>query len=216
MLDKILNINPQDKFKSGSKVHAINPYIVHANDYDRQKKDSALFSPLAKLMSKINWHILNLEYPSEEEMLIHFIVDDIEFFTIVNFNELYLNSYQEFSLIKEGFLGNSKVNFEARLEVQKDEISILEIPEKIEINSLTRFFNRMEIHELNAAINQNFYDEIIFGLENGIFNELNYILKVIYTFIKTKHPDKIKKNFILKSQSNIPIIIQQIDIIKTD
>jgi len=216
MLDKILNINPQDKFKSGSKVHAINPYIVHANDYDRQKKDSALFSPLAKLMSKINWHILNLEYPSEEEMLIHFIVDDIEFFTIVNFNELYLNSYQEFSLIKEGFLGNSKVNFEARLEVQKDEISILEIPEKIEINSLTRFFNRMEIQELNAAINQKFYDEIIFGLENGIFNELNYILKVIYTFIKTKHPDKIKKNFILKSQSNIPIIIQQIDIIKTD
>jgi hypothetical protein len=216
MLDKILNINPQDKFKSGSKVHAINPYIVHANDYDRQKKDSALFSPLAKLMSKINWHILNLEYPSEEEMLIHFIVDDIEFFTIVNFNELYLNSHQEFSLIKEGFLGNSKVNFEARLEVQKDEISILEIPEKIEINSLTRFFNRMEIQELNAAINQKFYDEIIFGLENGIFNELNYILKVIYTFIKTKHPDKIKKNFILKSQSNIPIIIQQIDIIKTD
>lgn len=216
MLEKIININPHDKFKSGTKVQSVNPYYVHANNYDKHKKDSALFSPLAKLMSKINWQILNLEYPSEEEMLFHFIVDDIEFFTIINFNELYTNSHQEFSVFRAGFIDNKKVNFEARIEVQKDEITILEIPEKIEIGSLKRFFNRMEIHEFKASIMQNIYDEILAGIENGIYNELNYILKVIYTFITTKHSDKIKKNFILKSQSNIPIIIQQIDIINTD
>ncbi|MBK8945056.1 MAG: hypothetical protein IPM32_07245 [Ignavibacteriae bacterium] len=216
MLEKISNINPQDKFKSGTKVLPTNPYIIHANDYNLKKKDSALFSPLAKLMSKINWHILNLEYPSDDEMLFHFLVDDIEFFTIINFNELYTNSHHEFSIIKSGFYKNSKVNFEASIEVQKDEIAILEFPDRIEISHLKRFFNRMEINEFNIAINQKFYDEITLGIENGIYSELNYILKVIYTFITTKHPDKIKNHFILKSQPNIPIIIQQIDIINTD
>lgn len=43
MLEKILNVNPQDKFKSGSKVHAVNPYIIHANDYNKQKKIQHFF-----------------------------------------------------------------------------------------------------------------------------------------------------------------------------
>lgn len=216
MLEKILNINPQDKFKSGSKVHAVNPYIIHANDYNKQKKDSALFSPLAKLMSQINWKILNLEYPSDDEMLFHFLVDDTEFFTIINFNELYTEHYQEFSIQKPGIKDFTNVNYETVIAVKKDEINILAIPERIEIASLNRFFNRIEAQESNLTLLNNYFEELTFGLENGIFSELNYILKVIYTFISTKNMEKIKRNFILKSQPNIPIIIQKIDIINTN
>ncbi len=39
---------------------------------EHHSRDSALFSPLAKLMSKINWRILNIEYPSTDEMSVKF------------------------------------------------------------------------------------------------------------------------------------------------
>lgn len=113
------------------------------------KKRFSTFFAVSNLMSQINWKILNLEYPSDDEMLFHFLVDDTEFFTIINFNELYTEHYQEFSIQKPGIKDFTNVNYETVIAVKKDEINILAIPERIEIASLNRFFNKKKIERKN-------------------------------------------------------------------
>ncbi len=217
MLEKILNINPKEKYKSGLKAPVTNLNAIHANDYNQQKrKDSALFSPIAKLLSKLNWHIKKIEYPSADEVFFDFEVDDIEFITLINFNEIYTEFYQEFSIYKSISKKGKKRNCEIKLNVIKDQISILETPEEIHVDSIKRLFNRIADQETEYIIESHLTEEILFGIENVLFYEFNYILKVIYTFLSTRFVNKIKNNYILKTQSNNPIIIHKIAINNTD
>ena len=120
MLDPILNINPQEKYKSGSKVNNNHLYSVHRHDQDKNNaKDSALFSPLAKLMSKINWQILSIEYPSNEEMLFHFLVENIEFITVINFSDIYTNSHHEFAVFYSARTSGKQLDYEVKLKVEE-------------------------------------------------------------------------------------------------
>ena len=217
MLDRILNINPQEKYKSGLKVPSNHNYAVNRYDQDKQhSRDTALFSPLAKLMSKINWRILNIEYPSSEEMLLNFMVNNLEFITVINFNELYNNPYQEFSIYR-GFSSNKKSkHFGVELFVEKNEISVLETPDPIKTDNLSILFDR--VSKLNFGntlkiVDKNTLNELKERIEMEINEELNYLLKVIYTFISTRSKSRIKNNIILKTNKNIPIMMQKVAII---
>lgn len=219
MLDRILNINPQEKYKNGLKI-SNNPYVVNRHDQDRQhSRDSALFSPLARLMSQINWKILNIEYPSKEEILLNFIVNGLEFITVINFNEIYTNAYQEFSIFYTTKSKNKKLQLKVKLKVKKDKISILDSSDLIETENIFTLFDRIaewrEYRNTNiveSSILNNLLSNISFSLNR----EFNYILKVIYTFISTRNKSRVKNNFILKTQKNIPIIMLNVAIINAE
>ena len=215
MLDKILNINPQDKYKSGVKIATL-PYAVNKNENERQSsKDTALFSPLAKLLSKINWKILNIEYPSDDEILFNFLVNDLEFIAVINFNELYENPYQEFTIFKFDEGKGKKFRKELKLNVKKEKISILNKSTPILTDYISLIFDRLEVEK-----NQNYTStdliylkSLVFGIEEKVRDELSYLLKVVYTFIYTRFKARIKNNYILKTQENIPIMMQKVAII---
>lgn len=218
MLDRILNINPQEKYKSGLKVPSSDHYVVNRYDQDKQNsKDSALFSPLAKLMSKINWRILNIEYPSNYEILINFMVNDLEFITVIDFNEMYNKPYQEFSIYRARSLSNKRKHYEAKLKVEKYEISILDSPDPIETNNLSILIDRVSKLNFNNSklkiVDPYILNDLLDNIRVSINNELNYILKVIYTFISTRSKSRVKNNFPLKTHKNIPIIMQEVAII---
>lgn len=218
MLDRILNINPQDKYKSGIKVPSVNTYAVNRYDEEKQnRKDSALFSPQAKLLSKINWKILNIEYPSKDEILFHFLVDDLEFITLIDFNEIYSEPYQQFTIYRINESFGKSTQYELKLKVEKEDIGIINKADPIYIEGISTFFDRIkqgnysdgEISGLTTL------KEFTSGLQNKIYEELNYILKVIFTFISTRNVNRIKTKINLKSQKNIPIIIQKVVINNT-
>ena len=217
MLDKILNINPQEKYKSGLKVPSNHNYVVNRYDQDKQhSKDSALFSPLAKLMSKINWRILNIEYPSSDEMLLNFEVNNLEFITVINFNEMYNKLYQEFSIYRSISYINKRKYHEVKLNVEKYKISVLETPDQIETENLSILFDRLSRIEFGTSLkitDKNTLKQLTERIEMDINQELNYILKVIYTFISTKSKSRVKNNFVLKTHENIPIMMQKVAII---
>lgn len=217
MLDRILNINPQEKYKSGIKVPSSHNYAVNRYDQDKQhSRDTALFSPLAKLMSKINWTIKNIEYPSSDEMLLNFLVNDLEFITVINFNEIYNKFHQEFSIYRAISSMNKRKLHEVKLNVEKYNISVLETPDQIETEKLSTLFDRISKINFGPSleiIERNTLKQLIESIEMDINKELNYILKVIYTFISTKSNSKVKNNFILKTHENIPIIMQKVAII---
>ncbi len=219
MLDRILNINPQDKYKSGIKVPSVNSYIVNRYDKEKQNsKDSALFSPLAKLLSKINWKILNIEYPTNDEILFHFLVNDFEFITLIDYNEIYTEPFQQFTIYRNGESFGKGIQYEVKLKVEKDDISILNKADPINTDGISTIFDR--IKELNYA-NSNITDlailrEFISGVQKEVNQELNYILKVIFTFISTRSKNRIKTQINLKSQKNNPIIMQKVVINNTE
>ena len=220
MLDRILNINPQEKYKSGLKV-ATNPYYsVNRHDQEKQHaKDSALFSPLAKLMSKINWKILGIEYPSHDEMLFHFLVGDLEFITVINFTEMYTQQFHEFSIYKAGTNKGKRLNYEIKLKSEKYEISVLEKADPIVTDSLSKLFERViadNVFKEQSISQSSIIKKYVTGIEESLNEELNYILKVIYTFISTRNGSRIKNNFILKTQKNIPIMMHKVALIYSE
>ncbi len=217
MLDKILNINPQEKYKSGSKITASQLYSVNRHEHDRHRsKDSALFSPLAKLMSKMNWKILSVQFTSEDELLFHFLINNIEFITVINFKELYTSSKQKFTLIKSEKKNNKETSYKVNLEVEKDNIAILNKPEYLNTDSIDELYERIinrAIYRDNNITEPYILGEIVSDLQENLNLEFNNILKAIYTYISARGNGRIKNNFILKTHKNIPIIINKVSII---
>lgn len=217
MLDRILNINPQEKYKSGLKIPSNHYYTVHRSDHERQNsKDSAMFSPFAKLMSKINWKILNIEYLEENKILFNFLVDDYEFLVTINLNEIYESHYQEFLISQKLKRKGRDINLHAKLKTEKYEISILDEPIPIKTEYISLIFDKLK--ELDGGTDYKIFEQhvlsgLIDGTEYKLNEELNYILKVIYSFISAKNKSRIKNNFVLKTQQNIPIIMQKVAII---
>jgi len=220
MLDRILNINPQEKYKSGLKIPSNHYYVANRDDHDKHhSKDSALFSPLAKIMSKINWKILNIDYPSKDEISFNFLVDDLEFLTVVNFNEIHTTPFHEFLVSKVRSRNGRKLKYEIKLKNEKYEVNILNKALPIETGNLSLVFDR--IHEMNInteyeIVEPEILSSFIGGIEHSLNADLNYILKVLHTFISTKNKSRIKNNFVLKTQKNIPIIMLGVAIIKAE
>lgn len=217
MLDRILNINPQEKYKSGSKITASQLYSVNRHEQDRHhSKDSALLSPLVKLMSKINWKILSVQSTSKDELLFHILIDDIEFITVIDFKELYSSPIQKFTLIKNMVHNNSEASYKINLEVEKDDISIFEHPEQLSTASIQELFSRIldrGYYTDENIIEPYILNEFINGIRGSLNGEFNAILKAIYTYISARGNGRIKNNFILKTHKNIPIIINKVSII---
>jgi hypothetical protein len=219
MLDRILNINPQDKYKSGVKI-SNHPYAVNRHDHDKNNsKDSALISPLARLLSKINWEIIKIEYPSNDEILLNFLVNDLEFLTVVNLNDINEIPLQEFLIYKTTLSQNLKIRTEIKLLSKKQEISIINRPDPIITENIEYLFNRIgefTNYETYSSSEKIVLNNFIFGFEKEINEELDYILHVIYTFISTRFQSKIKNNSFLKTEGNIPIIMQEVAIIHAE
>jgi len=174
MLERILNINPQDKYKSGVKI-ATHTYAVNRNDDERHNsKDSALFSPLAKLLAKINWRILNIEYPSDNEILFSFLVNDFEFSISINLNDLYENAYQEVTIFNINENNGKKIGKKFILKVKKEKISILTKSEPIITDSIELIFDRLKVNKKKnySSSDSVFLKSLIFGLEGKLHQEL--------------------------------------------
>jgi hypothetical protein len=130
---------------------------------------------------------------------------------------MYNKLYQEFSIYRTiSTLNKRRKYLEVKLNVEKYEISILETPDQIETEKLSVLFNRVSDTDFGPSlkiIEKNTLKELLENCDVAINKELNYILKVIYTFISTKSKSKVKNNFILKTHENIPIIMQKVAII---
>lgn len=217
MLDRILNINPQEKYKSGLKVPNNPFYSVQRQEHEKNhSRDSALFSPLAKVLSKINWKILNIEYPTNDEILFHFLVGDFEFITLVNFTDMYKKPFHEFTIYNSTEKFGKKLNYEVKLKTEKYEISILDKADPIKTDTISILFDRIKEASLpkNHKITQShILSNYSNGIEPNLNEELNYILRVLYTFITTRNKNRVKNNFILKTQQNIPIIMKKVALI---
>ena len=218
MLDPILNISPNERYKSGSKSQ-LNFYSIHKNTEEKNhQKDSALFSPLARLLSKINWQIINVSYPSKNQVKLNFLKDDLEFLTIIDFNTLYTEPYHEFLISKKEITANKNISFKLKLKVQKETVTTFNKIIPLEIDSIQELFNRISQLEFNENSEINYTNPLIFSgllldVEEQIHFELNSILTAIYTFISIQQKNKIRNNFTLNTSQNNPIIIQRVSII---
>ena len=181
MLDRILNINPQDKYKSGVKI-ANHPHAVNRHDQEKNNsKDSVLISPLARLLSKINWEILKIEYPSNDEIMLNFLVNEIEFLTIINLNEIYESTFQQFSISKQFSRNSVKMLTEVNLQSKKDAISLINRPDPIVTENIEYMISKIgdfAKHKKYYTSEKIVLNNFILGIERNI-NECNKLFTVI-------------------------------------
>jgi len=217
MLDPILNINPNERYKSGSK-SPVNFYSIHQNTEERnQRGDSARFSPLATLLSKINWQIINVSYPSKGQIKLHFAKDGLEFQTLIDFTKLYSEPYHKFLVSKKEMQNNKEVDYILNVKVKKETITTFSSIIPLEISNIHELFNRTLQLSYKEKAEVSFTNTLIFielleGIEEQIHFEFNSILTAIYTFISAKQKNKIRNNFTLNTNQNNPIIIERVSI----
>jgi len=218
MLDPILNINPNERYKSGSKSQQ-HFYSIQKNTEEKNHtRDSALFSPLAKLLSKINWQIINISYPSRDQIRLNFLKDNLEFLTLIDFNTLYKEQYHKFFISKKEIIENKVFEAKVELKVQKETITTLDKIIPLEIENIQELFSRIlyldySQNEENNYADPQLFSQLLFEVEDQIHEELNLILTAIYTFISIQQKSKIRNNITLNTYQNNPIIIQRVSII---
>ncbi|MEE9432526.1 MAG: hypothetical protein V3V16_15880 [Melioribacteraceae bacterium] len=217
MLDPILNINPNERYKSGSK-SPVNFYSIQKNTEEKNRQgDSARFSPLATLLSKINWQIINVSYPSRSEIKLHFSKDQLEFITTIDFNKLYTEPYQDFTVIKKKIVSDKHINYKLNLKIKKETVTTFSEINPLEISSIQELFSRVLLFSYENNTDTDYTNPVLFlellnGIEDEIHYEFNSILTAIYTFISAKQKNKIRNNFTLNTNQNYPIIIQRVSI----
>ncbi len=220
MLDPILNINHNERYKGGVKSQS-SFYSIHQHTEEKNRsKDSALFSPLARLLSKINWRIINVQYPSNDQILINFQKGELEFLTLIDFHELYNTQYHEFSISKKTQNNGKKLEYKIQIKVKKEKITTFEKITPLEIDALEELFTRIKeinFEKLNkqslSITNTDVLNNFVYGLEEKISGELNTILTAIYTLISTHQENKIIKNYVLNIEQNNPIMLEKLSII---
>ena len=216
MLDKILNINPKEKYKSGTKSSASHFYGFYKNPVEKKYlKDAAYFSPIAQLLSRLNWQIINVQRLADEEIIFNFLVNNFEFYIRIKFKELYSNPFQKIQITQYEDLNKTKAKYELQIDVNKEKISILEKPDNISTKFIGKLFlriGRLEMKSNVDIIQQHLLDELTYGIEYSLQEELNYILKIIYTYISKQDNTKIHNDTILKSDKNIPIMLHKVSI----
>lgn len=216
MLDKILNINPKEKYKSGTKNSANHFYGLYKNPVEKKYlKDAAYFSPIAQLLSRLNWQIINIHRLSDEEIIFNFLVNNFEFYIIIKFKELYSNPFQKIQITQFENLNKTKAKYELQIDVNKDKISTLEKPDDISTKFINKLFlriGRLEMKSNVDIIQKHILDDLIEGIEYSLQEELNYILKIIYTYISKQDNSKIRADILLKSDENIPIMLHKVSI----
>ncbi len=220
MLDPILNINHNERYKGGVKSQS-SFYSIHQHTEEKNtSKDSALFSPLARLLSKINWRIINVQYPSNDQILINFQKGDLEFLTLIDFHELYNTPYHEFSISKKTENNGKKLEYKIQIKVKKEKITTFEKITPLEIDALEELFNRITQIDFEKVTNyplmvtnKEVLKKLHYSLEEKISDELNTILTAIYTLISTHQENKIIKNYVLNIERNNPIMLERLSII---
>ncbi|MCP5064231.1 MAG: hypothetical protein GY936_17465 [Ignavibacteriae bacterium] len=169
-------------------------------------------------MSKINWQIINVSYPTRDQVRLNFLKDDLEFLTLIDFNTLYTENYHEFLISKKGIIQDKDFEYKVGLKVQKETITTLDKIIPLEIENIQELFGRILYldyaeNEENKYTDQLLFSELLFEVEDQIHSELNLILTAIYTFISIQQKSKIRNNFTLNTDQNNPIIIQRVSII---
>jgi hypothetical protein len=188
MLNKVANIEPSKGYTSSSRKNAT-PYEKAFRTYVENvshEHDSVQFSPAAVFLAAVQWRLAEVNYSSENEVVLEFCIGDIKFNVDLNFTDFYKTTHQKVKMEKVvgGINGSKKQVVE--LFVKKPPIRIFEKYSQFQISGIQALFEKISKLKLTGQIRK--YETFTMsmlseGLEDAIYRDFVNIFNVIYSFI---------------------------------
>lgn len=214
MLDKIINIKPEYRYKEGSGSNfGFQKFYQNAGQHRIVFQDSISFSPAAIFLSKINWQLRDIEVASNTKMSLIFSTFDFEFHAEIDFLNFY-NEPRHYYSINKSFLSiGKKMKLLLRMAANKNIIRIDENVERMNLNGLDRLFERIYNLEISGEIDK--YDssvlrDLMDGIDEDIINEFNFINTAFFTLVSKLGNFKFLDNYNFNNERTEPVIIEKI------
>ncbi len=217
MLEKIINIKPAMSYQGGKKKFPSSFEKFINKPYARNAfgSDSLVFSPAAVFLSRINWHLKEIDIFENEKLKINFYIDNIEFETKIDISEIYNTNERKYIITKEHEIIEEKKRAEAIVLLKKDKIFLSENYGNENINGITTFikkiFNADFSFELTSS-EKYLIDDLLYGIDEKMIEEFYNIDSALFTFINKLEKFPPLKNHSYEDEILIPMQIDKVKI----
>lgn len=215
MLEKIINIKPALSYKGGRKAGSSfekflnKPFVQTAFG-----SDSLVFSPAAIFLSKINWHLKEIDTSEIEKLKLNFYIEDIEFETNIDISEIYNDNKRKFKVSKEFEVPQEKKRAEFIVTLNKEEIIITEDHLNENLEGTNKFLERIFEADFSFTLDSSekyLINDLLTGIDEKMLEELKYIDAALLSFInKLEKFPPIKNHYYENIQESL--VIDQIKI----
>lgn len=214
MLDKIINIKPEYRYKEGSGSHfGFQKFLQNSGGNKFLYHDSISFSPAAIFLTKINWQLKDIDLAPNKKLSLIFSTYDFEFSTEIDFLEFYSDPRHYYNITKDFLTFGKKIRLMIRMSTRKNPFHLDENIERVNLSGLDRLFERIYNLEISGEIDK--YDssvlrDLMDGIHDDILNEFNFIDTAFYTLVSKLGTFKIFDNYNFNNERTEPIIIEKI------
>jgi len=211
MLEKIAEINVENKFSGGSRnQYAHRQYGQNNQKKDENEHDSLSLSPAFKMAAKFHLNIKQITKEGVGKYFVKFELNEFQFEVNVDLNKLLQNRQLQLHSTKELVQDGERIQISFWINYSMDRIadddSII-----LSTNALERFINK--IIDLGTGSNLNIYSEaslesLTDGIEYQFNDELFNICSIAIKFLEKLHQEKISEKFGVKDEQERFFAIQ--------
>ena len=216
MLEKIINIKPNDAYKGRKKSSNFEKFLRKNSAASGVDKDSLTFSPAAKYLHLIHWNLKEIKFLTNDKILIRFFVDDFEIKTEIDFLNFYTSPRHLFDVIYDKKSGSGSKKCRGLLSLKMEKIQILNETEKINLIAHHSLFERylsMNVHSDFDKYDNYATRELLDGIEYQLSNEMQDMMNIIYTLINKTEKFNLINYFEFDSDSSSSVIIEKISLL---
>ncbi|NOX18792.1 MAG: hypothetical protein GXO87_10995 [Chlorobi bacterium] len=213
MLEKIKSINRNKPYKGRKRTSNFERYFSKPYTENLTGNDSIVFSPAAIYLSRIKWHMEDIEYLPGDKVKLDFFIDDIEFKTVVEIQTFPKTNRLNFELIKREFAGHKMKKLIAKVNVAKKHLKVCERLPEIELNGVKEAFRRVQQLKLQTELKQSdsfALNDILDGIAGKVYREFDEILNRLYTFLDKIGKYKLPKELEFERENIHDVIIEEI------
>lgn len=213
MLDGIVNIKTDRDYANRNSVSRYQRFLDRAYENDYFGKDSIIFSPAAVYLSKLHWHLKEINFISDDKFHFDFFINDVEFITEIDLLNFYSEPEQKYKLVRQIELDENPLKIFIEIEVKK-ELKLDDIKTvRMEPAKINQLFNRVYDMKINSQINR--FDKLVnhniaSDITEEIYEELDFVNNAIYNFLTKLEKFTFKKYYKFDYKKPSPITIQRI------
>ena len=216
MLEKVENINPKGSFKQKDRKRK-KESAYHAHFVEKHFiKDSIVLSPAAQFLANLNWTLKDIQYLSNDKILLNFLIDEVEFYTEIDLDKLYTEEMQLFHILKSNVKYSGEEKILIQLMIYKDMVKTVDDDLKFEIPVISDLFDKVFDLKLKTDIGKEDYvllRNLIEDIEEQLVEEFQYVLYGIYTFLDKLGKFNLVKNYLFNYDIDNPLRIEKITVI---
>ncbi len=213
MLEKIENISRNKPYKRKKRTSNFERYFTKPFKENLTGSDSIVFSPAAIYLSRIKWHMEDIEYLPGDKVKLDFFIEDIEFKTMIEIPTFPKTNRLEFEIMKREFAGHQVKKMIGKISVAKKRLKVCDRLPEIDLSGIKEVFRRIKELKLQAEFKQTesfALNDILDGIAVKVYREFDEILNRLYTFLDKIGKYKLPKELEFERENTPDVIIEEI------